>query len=77
MSAMPTEAELQTIDCKCDYCGCSLDRYSKIWVWNEHFACSRAHVQLAQGITNTLAQAEKKVVGFDVYHGTGKDTDLL
>ena len=48
----PRSAEIATVDCFCDHCGQSLDRLKVIWVWNEHFGCSRDHVQLAQGKTN-------------------------
>lgn len=74
-SDMPRESEMTTVDCKCDYCGCSLDRKTKIWTWNEHFGCTKDHVQKAQGITNALASA----VAFkhSLEKAIEKDTDLL
>lgn len=50
----PREVEMTTVECHCDHCGQSLNRFSKIWVWNEHFGCSRDHAQLAQGTTNRV-----------------------
>lgn len=48
----PREAEIATYNCVCDHCGTKLDRFKNIWVWNEHFGCSRDHVQRAQASTN-------------------------
>lgn len=53
----PREAEIHTSGCKCDFCGKSLDRTIKVWVWNEHLCCSRTCAQRAQGNTNALASA--------------------
>lgn len=49
------EHENFTQACVCDHCGCSLDKYKTIWVWNEHFGCSRDHAQRAQGNANAIA----------------------
>ena len=49
---IPREAEIVTVNCFCDHCKCSLDNRKTVWVWNEHFGCSRNHVQLAQAATN-------------------------
>lgn len=49
---VPREVELHLVNCVCDHCGEKLDKLRSIWVWNEHFACSRSHAQLAQGETN-------------------------
>lgn len=43
---------MATVDCKCDYCGCSLNNRKTVWVWNEHLCCSRDHAQRAQAATN-------------------------
>lgn len=56
-SDVPVEAEMCTVECFCDHCGKSLNKFNKIWVWNEHFGCSRDHVQRAQGNANALASA--------------------
>jgi hypothetical protein len=61
----PREVDLTVVGCKCDHCGISLDKLNRIWVWNEHFACSRDHVQRAQAQTNREDSVEEK------------DTDLL
>jgi hypothetical protein len=51
-SDAPRECEMHIVNCKCDYCGKSLDKLTRIWIWNEHFGCSRNCVQMAQAKTN-------------------------
>lgn len=54
----PTESDMATIGCKCDFCGKKLDGLKKIWIWNEHFACCRDHAQRAQANTNAIKSVE-------------------
>ncbi len=63
MGNKPREVEMDTANCFCDHCGVLLDKRKRFWVWNEHFGCCKAHVQLAQGSANTSAEE--------------KDADLL
>lgn len=77
----PRECEMHTVNCVCDHCGCSLNNRTRIWVWNEHFGCSRTHVQLAQATTNRFANREdglnpKKVI-IDEFTPEEREIDLL
>jgi hypothetical protein len=78
---VPREAEISTVDCKCDHCGKSLNRITKVWVWNEHFGCSRTCVQRAQGNTNALDSAaafkQSVITATRVIYGIPRDIDLL
>lgn len=68
----PRQAEIAVVDCFCDHvrCGKRLDKLKTIWVWNEHFACSRDHVQKAQGETNYMASVRATEI-------EERDIDLL
>lgn len=48
----PRDVELNLVNATCDFCQTKLDGLKKVWVWNEHWACSREHVQRAQAATN-------------------------
>ncbi len=60
----PREVEVHTVNCLCDHCGKSLNSVPKIWIWNEHFGCSRDHVQRAQASTNLQKMAEMRDIDF-------------
>lgn len=80
----PTESDISVVDCFCDHVGCGkrLDKLKSIWVWNEHFGCTRDHVQRAQANTNALASAasfkRSAFITTDHYEAkVERDIDLL
>lgn len=73
---VPREVELALVDCFCDYCSDRLDNLKTIWVWNEHFCCSRDHCQRAQGRSNSFA-ADEKSFKRSLNKSEERDIDLL
>ncbi len=56
------------IDGKCEYCGTKFGTRPLIWVWNEHFGCSRQCV---------VASHEKGESEYQAKQKKEKDSDLL
>lgn len=64
----PVKADMTVVNCRCDFCQKILG--ATVWIWNEHFACSRDHAERAQESTNALASA-------GTFKQSVRDIDLL